>query len=85
MVILILNAISKFTDSQFQSHLGVFYAPVIKLLIHEMPQDIRLATFQVLHRSGKQMGLIKEDDSNTFKITDDNEKNPTQEKEDEAV
>ena len=64
----------------------MFYGPVIKLLIHEMPQDIRLATFQVLHRSGKQMGLVKEDDSqNTFKITDESEKPQIQEKEEESV
>jgi brefeldin A-inhibited guanine nucleotide-exchange protein len=61
VIVAILTAIMKFNENQFQKHIEFFYSPVIRLLFHEMPQDIRLGTYQVLQRAGKQMGLLKEE------------------------
>jgi brefeldin A-inhibited guanine nucleotide-exchange protein len=61
VIVAILSAMTKFNEQQFQKHIESFYCPVIRLLFHEMPQDIRLATYQVLQRTGKHMGLVKEE------------------------
>jgi hypothetical protein len=61
VIIAILTALSSFNDEQFQKHLESFYSPIIRLLFHEMPQDLRIATFNVLQRTGKLLGLVKQD------------------------
>ncbi len=61
VVVVILNSFAKFDDQQFKKQLEKFYAPVIQLLLHEMPQDIRIATFTILQKCGKQLNLVQEE------------------------
>ncbi|KAJ3296250.1 guanine nucleotide exchange protein for ADP-robosylation factor [Rhizoclosmatium sp. JEL0117] len=59
VVVTILNAMIDFDDTQFKTHIPMFYNDVLNLLLQEVSTDVRLVMHSLLVRAGLAFNITK--------------------------